>query len=73
MSLLFNTNDGMYLEQVNATQMAKRGIFVNVQPADDGNHSRRSSVFFFDNNRKQIRDEMEKLPVKAVSFTFLTW
>ncbi|KAG5679676.1 hypothetical protein PVAND_009230 [Polypedilum vanderplanki] len=35
MSLFFNTDDGLHLERVNATQMAKRGIFVNVKSAND--------------------------------------
>jgi hypothetical protein len=35
MSLFFNTDDGVHLERVNATQMAKRGTFVNVKPAND--------------------------------------
>lgn len=35
MSLFWNSIDGVHLERVNAEQMAKRGIFVNVKPAND--------------------------------------
>lgn len=35
MSLFWNSIDGVHLERVNAEQMAKRGIFVNVKPVND--------------------------------------
>jgi hypothetical protein len=38
MSLFWNSIDGVHLERVNAEQMAKRGIFVNVKPEND-NHN----------------------------------
>lgn len=32
MSLFFNTDDGVHIERLNAEQMRKRGIFINVRP-----------------------------------------
>ncbi|KAL7037952.1 hypothetical protein ACKWTF_009410 [Chironomus riparius] len=71
MSLFFNTDDGVHLERVNATQMAKRGIFVNVKPAndvDDDFGSRRSSFFHTENNLEfspfRKRDGFTKTSVK---------
>lgn len=73
MSLFFNTDDGVHLERVNATQMAKRGIFVNVKPAnnvDDDFGSRRSSFLYSENNLEfspfRKRDGFTKASVKKV-------
>ena len=73
MSLFFNTDDGVHLERVNATQMAKRGIFVNVKPANDVNDdfgSRLSSFFHSENNLEfspfRKRDGFTKTSVKKV-------
>lgn len=34
MSLFFNTDDGVHIERLNAEQMRKRGIFINVRAMD---------------------------------------
>jgi len=49
MSLFFNSDDGVHLDRLNAEQMGKRGIFINVRPAVN------------DNNRKE-RWERELVP-----------
>ena len=75
MSLFFNTNDGVHLDRVNATQMAKRGIFVNVKPADDATSEiaarrRASSIFYLENNHNLPpslrRDDFAKVDAKKV-------
>lgn len=32
MSFLFNSNDGVHIERLNAEQMRRRGLFINVAP-----------------------------------------
>lgn len=79
MSLFFNTDDGVHLERVNATQMAKRGIFVNVKSAnknrDEGDfgYETPSNFFQLENNLhispSRRRDAFTKATIKKVCFT----
>ena len=73
MSLFFNTDDGVHLERVNATQMAKRGIFVNVKPAnnvDDDLENQHKCFFDSESNLEfspfRKRDGFTKASVKKV-------
>lgn len=83
MSLFWNANDGVHLERVNAEQMAKRGIFVNVEPANDNRNRGEFGYqaprafdggFFHLENENNLnssptrkRDAFTKAPIKKVS------
>lgn len=82
MSLFWNSIDGVHLERVNAEQMAKRGIFVNVKPVNDNrnggelgyNQALGGSGFFHLENENNLnsssptrkRDAFTKTPIKKV-------
>lgn len=80
MSLFWNANDGVHLERVNAEQMVKRGIFVNVEAANDNRNRGEFGYQAFDggffhleneNNLNSSptrkRDAFTKAPIKKVS------
>lgn len=79
MSLFWNSIDGVHLERVNAEQMAKRGIFVNVKPANDNRNEGELGYqvpmggFFHLENENNLnssptrkRDAFTKTPIKKV-------
>lgn len=84
MSLFWNANDGVHLERVNAEQMAKRGIFVNVKAANDNRNRGEFGYqtptafdggFFHLENENNLnssptrkRDAFTKAPFKKVNF-----
>lgn len=39
MSLFFNNEDGAHLDRMNAEQIGKRGIYLNVKPAPQNNYT----------------------------------
>lgn len=39
MSLFFNNEDGVHLERMNAEQIGKRGVYLNVKPAPQNNYN----------------------------------
>ena len=80
MSFFWDANDGVHLERVNAEQMSKRGIFVNVKPVNDnheGEFEYRKSLdgsFFHLENGNNLnssparrRDAFTKSPIRKVA------
>lgn len=76
MSLFFNTNDGVHIEQLNAEQSRKRGIFINVRPNVDDNgkiqseHQTPSFIHLRNNLNispgERRREAFAKTPLKKV-------
>jgi hypothetical protein len=80
MNLYFNADDGMHLEHRTSTvQMAKRGIFLNVKPANDDNQSggeleyQKPKLHHLENNRSitptRKRDAFTKTHIRKVIFS----